>query len=69
MSNAIMKFLRDEEGATAIEYGLIAGLVAVALVGTLTALGGDLGKLFAKVSGTITTAITPPTTPTTPTTP
>lgn len=56
MSNAIMKFLRDEEGATAIEYGLIAGLIAVALVTTLTTLGGDLGKLFTSISGTITGA-------------
>lgn len=56
MSNAIMKFLRDEEGATAIEYGLIAGLIAVALVTTLTTLGTDLGALFTSISGTITTA-------------
>lgn len=56
MSNAIMKFLRDEEGATAIEYGLIAGLIGVALVVTLTQLGTDLGLLFTSISGTITTA-------------
>jgi len=51
-----MKFLRDEEGATAIEYGLIAGLIGVALVVTLTQLGTDLGLLFTSISGTITTA-------------
>ncbi|MCC1482893.1 Flp family type IVb pilin [Roseibaca sp. Y0-43] len=47
----IMKsFLKDESGATAIEYGLIAGLVAVAIIGGLTALGVDLTALFTGVS-------------------
>ncbi|MFP5357031.1 MAG: Flp family type IVb pilin [Gammaproteobacteria bacterium] len=46
MLHTIMKFLRDEEGAGAVEYGLIIGLIAVALVLVLTALGGGLGTLF-----------------------
>ena len=46
MKDQIVNFLRDEEGATAIEYGLIAGLVAVGLVVALTALGTDLSALF-----------------------
>ncbi|QXZ09107.1 Flp family type IVb pilin [Comamonas sp. Y33R10-2] len=46
MKEQIIKFWRDEEGATAIEYGLIAGLIAVGLVVALTALGGDLSALF-----------------------
>jgi pilus assembly protein Flp/PilA len=39
-------FLRDESGATAIEYGLIAALVAVAIIISVDALGSSLGALF-----------------------
>ncbi|GAB2803822.1 hypothetical protein GCM10027276_00360 [Comamonas piscis] len=46
MTNIIKNFWNDEEGATAIEYGLIAGLIAVAIITTLTALGGNLNTLF-----------------------
>ncbi|MEG1456052.1 MAG: Flp family type IVb pilin [Comamonas sp.] len=46
MTNLIQRFWNDEEGATAIEYGLIAGLIAVGLVVALTALGTDLSTLF-----------------------
>lgn len=49
--NLIFKnFVRTESGATAIEYGLIAALVAVAIVGALTVLGVDLTNLFGGVS-------------------
>lgn len=44
------KFITSENGATAIEYGLIAALVAVAIIGALTALGVDLTALFTGVS-------------------
>jgi len=50
MSDLIKTFLRREDGATAIEYGLIAALVAVAIVGALTILGTDLAGLFGTVS-------------------
>jgi pilus assembly protein Flp/PilA len=50
MINAINKFLKDENGATAIEYGLIAALVAVAIVGALTTLGGGLTTMFGNVN-------------------
>jgi pilus assembly protein Flp/PilA len=50
MVNAINKFLKDENGATAIEYGLIAALVAVAIVGAVTALGTGLSGLFTNVN-------------------
>ena len=50
MTNMIKKFLKDENGATAIEYGLIAALVAVAIVGALTTLGGGLTTLFGNVN-------------------
>jgi len=46
---ALKRFLKDENGATAIEYGLIAALVAVALIGGLTALEDDLTALFGNI--------------------
>lgn len=49
-------FKSDESGATAIEYGLIAALVAVVLVGALTALGTDLSDVFKGVSTELNTA-------------
>jgi len=50
MTNIAKKFLKDESGATAIEYGLIAALVAVAIVGALTTLGTGLTTMFGKVN-------------------
>ena len=49
MTNLIQRFWNDEEGATAIEYGLIAGLIAVGLITALTALEGDLSTLFTAI--------------------
>jgi len=46
----INKLLRDEAGATAIEYGLIAALIAVAAITAMTSLGGQLSTTFHKVS-------------------
>ena len=43
------RFLRDDSGATAIEYGLIAALIAVAIVAILTTLGPKLAGVFTKV--------------------
>jgi len=54
----IQRFIRDERGATAVEYGLIAGLVAVAVIAALTALGDSLNALFSDVSSTVSTAAT-----------
>ncbi|HEY2358755.1 MAG TPA: Flp family type IVb pilin [Phenylobacterium sp.] len=53
MSNAVKSFLKDESGATAIEYGLIAALVAVVLVTALGAMGNKLSGTFNKVSGAL----------------
>lgn len=47
------KFIQDESGATAVEYGLIAGLIAVAIIAALTALGGDISNLFNEISAKI----------------
>jgi pilus assembly protein Flp/PilA len=46
----ITKILRDESGATAIEYGLIAALVSVAAIAALTAMGTSLETMFNLVS-------------------
>jgi pilus assembly protein Flp/PilA len=58
MMQRILAWFRDEEGASAIEYGLIVGLIAVALVLVLVALGGEdgLGGLFNRVLAAITGA-------------
>jgi pilus assembly protein Flp/PilA len=50
------QLIRDESGATAIEYGLIAALVAVAIIAALTALGGSLDTLFTGISDTVDAA-------------
>ena len=46
----ITRFLRDDSGATAIEYGLIAAGISVAIIATVTSLGGKLATTFGKVS-------------------
>lgn len=48
--NLIQRLIADEEGATAIEYGLIAGLVAVAIITALSLLGDSLNNLFSDVA-------------------
>ena len=53
MPKFMSRFVRDESGATAIEYGLIAALVAVVLVTALGALGTNLSGTFNKVSTTL----------------
>jgi pilus assembly protein Flp/PilA len=45
----IKKFFKNEDGATAIEYGLIAALVAVAAITGMTTLGGNLNRQFNNV--------------------
>lgn len=49
MSKIIKNFLNDEEGATAIEYGLIAGLLAVAIIAGVTSIGTNLGTIFTDI--------------------
>ena len=47
----IKRFFRDEEGVTAIEYGLIAALIAVAIIVATQTLGGKISSTFNTVSG------------------
>ncbi len=46
----LIKFLKDEEGVTALEYGLIAALIAVAIIAAVTILGGKVSTTFDTVS-------------------
>lgn len=60
MVKQILNFLKDEEGASAVEYGLIVGLIAVAVVAVLLSMGGGLNTLFTRVDTNIDTANTAP---------
>ncbi|MET1114726.1 MAG: Flp family type IVb pilin [Comamonas sp.] len=62
MTNLIQRFWNDEEGATAIEYGLIAGLIAVAIMGTVTTLGTTLSGVFSEIAAKLG-YVAPPVTP------
>lgn len=52
----LQNFFREETGATAIEYGLIAALIAVAIIVALTAMGTSLSDLFTGISDTLDAA-------------
>ena len=60
MFTKMIGFIKDENGATAIEYGLIAALVSVACIAALTAIGEDLDALFMTVSSHLQTATSGP---------
>ena len=53
MTKLISNFLRNESGATAIEYGLIAALIAVVIIGAVTAVGTSLNSTFTTVSTSV----------------
>jgi pilus assembly protein Flp/PilA len=59
MVSVIKRFVQDESGATAIEYGLIAALVSVAAIIALQSLGSSLNSMFSRVSSTLGSAVTP----------
>jgi len=50
MSKLIARFVKDESGATAIEYGLIAALISVAIIVVLTTIGTNLNTKFGEVA-------------------
>ena len=52
--NGIRKFARDEEGASAVEYGMMVGLIAVAIIITVAAIGTQLNTLFTKIQACLT---------------
>ena len=53
MVNQLMRFMQEEEGATAIEYGLLASLIAVVIVGAVRAIGVSMNSAFTTVSAAL----------------
>ncbi len=56
MQNLVTRFIKDESGATAIEYGLIAALIAVAMITGASAVGQSVQTKFSEVSDAIDAA-------------
>jgi pilus assembly protein Flp/PilA len=56
MQKFLARFAKDESGATAIEYGLIAGLIGVAIIAALNLASGSLTAMFTRVSTELNTA-------------
>jgi pilus assembly protein Flp/PilA len=56
MKILVKRFVKDESGATAIEYGLIAAGISVAIIAAVNTLGGKLTTTFTSVSGSLNTA-------------
>ena len=59
MGNAMVQFLNDEEGATALEYGLLAALIAAAIVAAVTQLGTTVSNTFNSIGGDMANATNP----------
>lgn len=57
--NALNRFMNDESGATAIEYGLLAALIAVAIIAGATLIGTELDRIFVGISGILAGVATP----------
>ena len=53
MNALVTKFLKDEEGATAIEYGLIAALISVAIIAAVKTIGTNLSTTFSEVGSAV----------------
>jgi pilus assembly protein Flp/PilA len=49
----LRRFVREEAGVTAIEYGLIASLIALVIIGSVTLLGTNLNALFSSVAASV----------------
>ncbi len=56
MRNLMTRFVKEETGATAIEYGLIASLIAVAIIAVLLTLGTTLSAVFTTVQNNLKTS-------------
>ena len=56
MNTLINRFVKDESGATAIEYGLIAAGISVAIIAVVNSLGGQLKTTFSNVSSSLANA-------------
>lgn len=56
MLDCLKRFIRDEEGATALEYGLLAALIAAAIIGAVTTLGNTVSQTFNNISDSMSGA-------------
>jgi pilus assembly protein Flp/PilA len=56
MNNLLSRFAKDESGATAIEYGLLAGFVSIAIIGALQVIGPELTRIFGEVKDALVLA-------------
>ncbi len=56
MANLFARFLKDESGATAIEYGLLAALIALGIIAGATTIGTQIGATFTKIGTDLTDA-------------
>ncbi|NKC02941.1 Flp family type IVb pilin [Brucella haematophila] len=56
MSKLFSRFRKNESGATAIEYGLIAALIAVVIIGGATTLGSTISEKFTEIAGKVESA-------------
>ncbi len=56
MSKMIARFVKDESGATAIEYGLIAALIAIAIITGASSIGSSLATKFSEIASSIDNA-------------
>jgi pilus assembly protein Flp/PilA len=53
MKNLLARFVKDESGATAIEYGLIAAGISLAIIAVVNGLGGKLNTTFASINNSL----------------
>ncbi len=56
MQNLVTRFIKDESGATAIEYGLMAALIGIAIIGGARLLGTSLNNQFTTVANSMVTS-------------
>jgi pilus assembly protein Flp/PilA len=56
MKNLFSRFVKDESGATAIEYGLIAALIGVGIIAAATSLGSTLSSTFSRIDSAVSAA-------------
>lgn len=57
MKSLVSRFVKDESGVTAIEYGLIAALIAVVIIGAVGAVGTQLTAVFTSISTSLAGAL------------
>ena len=60
MMKHLKMFMQDEEGASAVEYGLLVALIAAVIILSVQALGGTLSGVFGNANTALNAAITPP---------